>query len=242
MPRAPIHLPLLVALAAGACEESEPLSPIPVADHALEFTIPHVGRNGRPPRPDEGPTRPAPASTELEAHSRPLQQIRHAMTNVNILQGEASALGRHRYIGNVGSIDTTVQIVYGETYLGSFTAERQAYTPFIFDFGMEKSIYAYARVFTDHTCGLRVVGSSIHRASWQFYQGRSAPIWGETRRTTQADPESQPECAKRSGRTQITETRPTGMVCTYLITYDLDTGEWLNAELLFCSGVGAPRI
>jgi hypothetical protein len=94
-------------------------------------------------------------------------------------------------------------------------------------------------VYTDHECGLSVQGSSDHRAWWQFWQGRSTAEWGTARRTSQAAPVAQGACAQTgTSQAHVSETQPTGIVCYYLVTYDMNTMEVLRADFLYCTGSG----
>jgi hypothetical protein len=193
---------------------------------------------------DEAPDpadRPALAETgELEdEQARPLQQIFDPETRVGFEPGYAWALGSHRYIGNLGSVTTTAHATYNDMDLGSYTGTRQKYLPFLADWGLVKHIWQQSKIYTDHECGVSVQGYSDHRAWWQFYQAKSAPEWGLARRSSQSGWARQPACAN-SGTSQVTtgEESAQGTVCYYLITYDLDTGEIVNAEFLFCNSTG----
>ena len=193
--------------------------------------------------PDGDPVARVIDPDDYEYSSRPLQQIFDARTRVYFQPGYAAALGIHSYIGNVGTIATTAHVTYLDQDLGSHTAHREQYTPFVLDLGMTKTVFAEARVFTDYTCGLQVQGNSNHRAHWQFFTGTAVPLWGSSRRTSQASPASNGSCTdRRTGQRGGTETRAGGIVCRYLITYDLDTGEILAADLLDCSSTGGTQI
>lgn len=241
---------LLVAMAVlvTACEESSPVvAEADTFEESLEFGVPDVTRDGQARRVEENvrtpEPEPMPSRAVLEDTQRPLQEIFYPDTRVGFQPGYAYSLGVHQYIGNMGSVSTTAQVSHLDKHLGSFTSDKQQYTPFLFDFGEVKHIWTQAKVYTDHTCGLSVQGSSTHAAWWQFFTGTGAPAWGTARVTTQAQPVAQGGCSSgRIGQSTGTEERSGGMVCTYFITYDMDTGEWLSAELLFCSTVGGGMI
>lgn len=242
MPRSMITLLVLVALVTGC--DATPTAMNEQSVEPLDFFVPPVAPDvladfaydtlSAEPAPD-GPDEPA----LIDGVPRPLQQIFSAQTRVGYDHGYAWALGSHRYIGNVASIATTAHVAYGSAHLGSQTANKQDYMPFLLDFGTVKFIWVQPKVYTDHDCGLSVQGNSDHRAWWQFYQGRSTAEWGTARRTSQAAPVAQGACAQ-SGTSQahISETQPTGIVCYYLVTYDMNTMEVLRVDFLYCTGSG----
>jgi hypothetical protein len=169
---------------------------------------------------------------------RPIQQIFNPATRARLGSGYAAALGVHNYIGNLSSIYTTAQVTYNDQHLGSHVAQRQVYGPFFLNLGAMNHMWVDSKVYTDKTCGLTVDGSSDHRAWWQFYQGRSAPVWGMAQRPSQALPVSQSRCSSGTGERSGAEAMPGGMVCTYLITYDLETGVIVSVALLYCTSTG----
>jgi len=187
----------------------------------------------------------AAAVIDLDEHSldRPIQQIFNATTRAYVEPGYAAALGLHDYIGNVGRIQTTAYVTHLGQEVGSQLSLRDKFNPFLADFGQVKKIFTEARVYTDYTCGLAVRGTSYHQAEWQFFTGTGVPKWGTSQRTTQAAPASGPECTSSgTGQRRGTETRSGGVVCHYLITYELDTGIIVNVERLQCVSSGGPQI
>jgi len=149
------------------------------------------------------------------------------------------AIGRHVYIGNMGAVSATAHAAFQDQHLGSYTAERQNYTPFLVDFGEVKDIWASAKVYTDKTCGLTALGDSKHSAWWQFYQGRAAPLWGVTKSYSQGQPAHQRPCSNTTTTTSGGGDGSTGgMICYVLITWDLDTGQIVNTQILACTGAG----
>lgn len=241
-----LSLLLTGTVVAGCVEESPvspgrpPSTPVPsvnapvlTPDDLVDRTI--TVREARPEAPG-----PARAELDGEAASRPLQQIFDAETRVGFEKGYAYALGRHDYIGNVGFVSTTAQVAHNDAYLGSQSAENQNYTPFLLDWGQLKLIWVSAKVYSDHECGLSVQGKSTHKAWWEFFQGTGVSEWGVDSETSQAAPVSQSCSSGGTGQTTSTD-ESGGMLCYYLITYDLTTGRILNAELLYCTTYG-PKI
>jgi len=206
------------------------LSPDDVASHSFETTVADPS--------EQDPSANGPLLTSLDG--RPAQKILNARTNVGFDPGYAWSVGRHEYIGNVGEVSTTAHVTHESKHLGSQTAHRQNDVPFLIDFGTVKLIWAQAKVYTDHECGLSVQGTSDHKARWQFWNGSTTSSWGEARLSTQASPANQGGCARSTGQMGLTETTSSGMVCYYLITYDMNTMEVLRADFLYCTGSGGP--
>jgi hypothetical protein len=250
MPRSCNHVPtpvLLALLALAACDGGDvsptaPPSPADLVAPRLPVLPPVSFRSVV--YDTLVPTSAHGAETEIgdeDLASRPLQQLFNVRTRTGLEtnDGYVFSYGLHDYIGNVGAVETTAHAVFDDKYLGSYTAERQDYTPFLLDFGTVKSIWAFARVYTDKTCGLTALGDSKHSAWWQFFQGRSAPMWGVSTTYSQAEPSRQPACASTStvwggGGDDST----TGMICYVLITWDLETGEVVDRTVLACTGTG----
>jgi hypothetical protein len=172
-----------------------------------------------------------------------LSRIWGAGTKVGVTSEYAYATGRHTYTGNVGRVDTEVIVLMDGEEIGRRPNYNQDYVAFLGDFGMVKEIWAEAYVFTDQKCGLTVDGSSDHRAWWQFFQGASAPHWGESGMSSQAfPPYQQPACDEvdysYSGGDKSAGTDGNGSVtCWYWVTYDPYTGVVLDSEFLYCDNV-----
>lgn len=182
-----------------------------------------------------GPAEPgAPARVEEDTEEASAR-IRNARTDVGFYPGEAYAYGRHDFDGHVGRIETTVQVTFEDQHLGGGTAIQER--SYWLSFEQTRQVSAYAAVRTDHTCGLAVQGRSMHAAWIQTVAITSAPIWGRAEETSGAGPLSQIACGRRIDNEDPTgtHTEANGIVCMYLITYDLDTLEVLRVELLSCT-------
>lgn len=252
MYRSRLSLSLLLAVvAASACSEPSPAAPDAPEEAAFTPLVSAplltwqdlvametiVEEPGAPDRPTA-----RTSEWELESHVRPVQQIFDPGTRVGYGGGFASSIGDHRYIGNVGFVSTTAHVTYNDQDLGSQTATRQKYMPFLADWGMVKHIDVAAKVYTDHECGLTVRGESEHRAWWQFFQGRGVAEWGVEVKSTQAKPVPQGSCSESTGTRRATEDQGGGILCTYYITYDVSTGAIIDAELLYCTSKGGTVI
>lgn len=230
---------------AAACGHDTPAGPLTTAlDGAPTVNPPSLTQADLTPpdsvhlvAPPPGETPPR-ADFDGESFNRPLAQIFNERSTGDFQAGFAGVYGYHDYIGNVGRVSTEAHLTFQNQHLGSAPLSTQHYTPFLLDFGRRKSIWAFPKIYTDQTCGLTVQGSSQHRASWQFYQATSVQNWGVTEEGTQSKPYSQGACSGDTGGFQAEHTQPGGIVCTYWITYDVDTGEIISAELLFCSSTG----
>jgi hypothetical protein len=234
----------LVMLGITGCDRTVPTAIDGRSLEALEFTLPTVPDDQLMSQTyevlGEEPDHSGPQLLEIQDDDvRPLQQIFNPSTRVGFDAKYAWAMGLNYYIGNVGAISTTVDVTHQSTYVGSYTANKQDYTPFLLDLGTRKHIWVQAKVYTDKTCGLSVKGASDHQAWWQFFQGRGSSEWGVARRSSQAAPESNGECnSYQTGQAQTSDVQPTGITCYYRITYVIGTGEIVSAEFLFCTGTG----
>jgi hypothetical protein len=157
----------------------------------------------------------------------------------------AYSSARQRYTGNHGQISTTATVTYAGQVLGVQPASREHTVPYLLDFGNEKTLWVDAYVFTNQECGLKVDGSSSHSASWQWFLGTVAN-WGEDSETTQAFPPVEQEpCQEEipvgdSGTGGGAEGDGGGgsnlMTCWYLVTFDLGSGDVVDAQFLYCDG------
>ena len=173
-------------------------------------------------------------------------KIISALTWVGFQSNYAFSSARQRYTGNHGEISTTATVTYDSQVIGSQPMSRESTTPYLLDGGREKTLWIDAYVFTDQKCGLKVDGSSRHVAEWQWFLG-AVSNWGTDLLTTQAfPPVEQPPCeeqvvtdATNSGAGLEGDTNDGGglVTCWYLVTFDLSTGEVLEAQFLYCDDV-----
>lgn len=240
-------IPLLIA----ACGDRTPTAPpgaperaraLPVAAPTLttdRFHLVAVAAAAEPAATVDAQRTEIESELELELESdfeelTESTQIINARTRVGFTDTGAYAEGSHNFTGHGGRIETTASVTFDGADLGSQTAVEQR--SFTFSFKVWKFISAWAPVYTDVHCGLSVKGRSIHEAWWELFQGRSAPSFGNSSTSSFGGPESQAPCGTRySTRDGSGSEDSGGMVCTYLVTYDLDTLEVLRVELLYCS-------
>jgi hypothetical protein len=160
-----------------------------------------------------------------------------ATTRVGFQEGLAYAEGSMEYAGHVGRVETTANVAFENQHLGESTAIEQESSWASLD--TRRHVFAFAYVRTDKTCGLSVFGASEHAAWWELFQVKNAPTFGRVEASSQAGPASQPACGKHvTNENPDTWSTGDGLTCTYLITYDLDTLEVLQVELLYCSSGG----
>jgi hypothetical protein len=244
---------LVTLLVTTACsEESSTSIAGPDADWpaALTLMFPEVAAEDFMRGEVEAPADPArvlsigdPDGPDEDA----VAQVFGASTKVGFTADYAYSSGRHKYTGNKGRVETTARVSYDGTQIGTQTAFREEYVPFLLDWGETKEIWAEAYVFLDQDCGLRVDADSKHYAGWQWFLGGPAPNWGPASVSTQAfPPVSQPACAEADdssddglvGGSESGGAEDSGPVtCWYWVTYDPFTGEVYEADFLFCDGL-----
>jgi len=237
-----ILLVLISCVAVGGCADgaSNLVGPDQMIDATapLSFTVPDYVPSAtvEPSLSGPGGDLDGDDSGQLDAVTRPLQRIIKPRTITGFWPGKAWAEGANEYVGNVGQIQTTAKVAFEGQALAEQPVTIQDHVPFIFDFGRVKFITAFAPVSTDHECGLTVRGSSVHRASWQFFTGASAPAWGEAIVTSVAQHSSQESCpAVDPGPSGVSGPGPGGSTCYFRITYDLDSGQVIFVDFLYCT-------
>jgi hypothetical protein len=160
--------------------------------------------------------------------------IYDARTIAGFEPGGAWAMGEHRYQGNKGRVDTEVTAVFDGTEIGSQSAYRLADWSFWLDFGWVKHISAIAHFYTNHECGLTTWGNSNHEAWWEAVPGANIATFGKIGVSTSSQPEHQPGCAPPSGGGGGGGGAIEGAYCWVSIWYDIETGEVLEYDILFC--------
>ncbi len=252
MPRSKARLlagtiPLLIA----ACGDRTPTAPSPItegapdlpvaaptvtADHLRLLAVEAAGDSSTltdAQRTEMDPDLDVELDDEFEEITESTQII-NARTRVGFTDTGAYAEGSHNFTGHAGRIETTASVTFGGQNIGSQTAVEQR--SFSLSLKLWKFISAWAPVYTDVHCGLTVEGRSIHEAWWEIFQGRSAPSFGRTSVSSFGGPDSQGPCGTRRSTGDGSGSEDSGgMVCTYLVTYDLDTLEVVHVELLYCS-------
>ncbi len=254
--------PFAAVLVVAACAE-EPATAVvmeslgPPAD--LEFFLPAVDPDrlvAREPAAAPLPSRPtlvvepgeSGESDEPGASGVPVHYfeargaIAAARTVVGFEAVYAYSRGQHTYLGNKGRVESSVTVTFRGRPLGTQSAFKEDYGIFLFDGGRSKFIWASARVYSDHECGLEVSGESKHSAWWEFFTGVGVLTWGKVERSTSAPSAAQDACEP------VNEERPSGgdgededgygVVCWYLLEYNIFTGEIYYVELLYCGSVG----
>ncbi|HET9947745.1 MAG TPA: hypothetical protein VFQ22_02350 [Longimicrobiales bacterium] len=256
---------LLAALALAACDERTPTAvdaAPPVPPEALALAVPNLtsadlvttisivdstGADG-PARVIRDPGTNPPPDPEPITSTYVRSAIYDAQTLVGFNPGSAFAWGMHHYQGNKGRIETTANVTFQGTPIGSRTAVAEQYTPVLVDFGLKHFIQVMAEVFTDRTCGLTVSGSSEHFAWWEFI-GKGVLEMGRSQISSSARPKSKDPCPSSpppppppphggGGSTDEDYGGGDSGVCYFWVRYDLNTGEVVNYRLLYCEGLG----
>lgn len=247
----PLSLLSLAALALGGCDSTASTRPTALEEPALlDLPVDFALRAPVPTRQElDGGTSvslPPPVDSERPpsvggVNTRPLQQIWEVHSNLSFLGNTVELLSRQSYIGNVGAMESTITLHEDGKHFLTRTSPAQEYTPFIYDFGRVKRMFHSNRIDLQSTCGLTAYGWTQHQAWWQFFQGRAAPLWGVVERPSSAKSVRGP-CGDRTGERGGTIEEEGGRVCTVLITYDLDTNEILNVEVLSCYNISDNRM
>jgi hypothetical protein len=170
--------------------------------------------------------------------------IWNARTRANFLPGMLSAIGSHEYQGNRGSVDTEARVTYQGATVGTQRSYAQDTYPFLLDALRTHFIWTEARIYTDRECGLSGFGSSAHRASWEAVFGGPVFNFSEIARSSTSSIEYQGACGSPPPTTNTGGTFSSASggggdaVCYVWITYDIDTREVIDQQLLFCTDGG----
>jgi hypothetical protein len=248
----------VVTLVVAACAGEPPTAPTAVAaDHAdapqdLRLVVPSLDEgqlvaNGSddtpaaggpeevtPPGDDIPSLRGSSSDVDITPYLNEMGAIYDARTKVGFGPGYGYSFGSHSYQGNKGRVETTVNVWLDGFPMGSQAAVTEKYTMFLTDFGLVKYISATAHFYTDKDCGLSVTGKSEHSAWWEWFLGGSSTHWGDVTQTSDAAPVAQPECQPDPDPPYV-GTSSSDTTCYYWVTYDLETGEVIDAELLGCN-------
>jgi len=251
VPRA-LYAILALSLTLTACSDDGTTATAvadPAAFEELSFRFPEATREALfPTEVAEAAVSTAPAGVVSDDDEAPPpsdvdSKIISALTWVGFQSNYAFSSARQTYTGNHGEISTTATVTYDSKVIGTQPQSRVSTTPYLLDGGREKTLWIDAYVFTDQQCGLKVDGNSLHVASWQWFLGAVAN-WGEDRQTTQAFPPVEQEpCQEEIGSDATGSGSGFGdggndggglVTCWYLVTFDLATGEVLDAQFLYC--------
>lgn len=225
----PVLVPLL-ALAACTDAAEDPLVPPPEAND-LEFTFPTLAvREAPPPAPaDAGPSATS-SSERIPAY------IRNPRTTINFFDNNVAFTAEMDHTGNVAEMDVYGSLAFEGKPLTSVPLRWALSEPFAAGF-FESHRTAVARIYFSQKCGLEASGRTDHRARWETLAPELL-AWGHASNGSQAAMKNNGPCAHKSvGGSSIGLSAPPGVVCTYYITYDLQTGVIYDATLLFCSHV-----
>lgn len=224
-------LALLLALAACADAGEDPLAPRPEAAD-LEFAFPTLAAQEAPPPvpADAGPS----ATSEYEEVPA---TINNARTKITMFSNNAAFVASMDHTGNIAEMDITGTLAFEGKHLTSGTSRYAISEPFAAGF-FESHREATGRIYFSQTCGIEANGGTEHRARFETLTP-SLTIFGRVVRTSYANTQNNGACAHTNvGGSSIGRSAPPGVVCTYYITYDLETGVIYDATLLYCSSVG----
>ncbi len=236
---------ILFALALLGCEESEP-SPLEAwTDGTVAIAAPRLRQADLVQSTfvvdsTEQVSAGGPAKAD-DPLSYAFQGVYRWKSRAHIGADFASLVSEHEYNSNYGRIESTLHVTMGGAHAATQDAEIQQYVPGFLQLGLVRPILLENYLFIDAGCGFSARGSATHRAWWGLYQARGAPTWGGVSRSSTARPVSG-KCNRREGRRTGTVQESGGFVCTALITYDLDTLEVTNIEVISCSTGGGVEL
>lgn len=243
-----IFLPTAAVVLMAACADT-PTAVTPADDGggALDFALPVleaatlVAVDATEARPagaviqdPEAPPTPDPSTVPTNTMS----QITNARTNAGFAAGYGQSTGQHWYQGNKSRIDTSVNVRFEGTTLGSQAATKEADAWYWADFGSWKHIFSNARFYTDRDCGLTAYGSSNHSAWWEATIPPAVARYGQVSLTTLSDLARQAECPPPEPEYESPPGGGSSTLCYVWIEYDMYSGEIYSAELLYCEDIG----
>jgi hypothetical protein len=181
----------------------------------------------------------------LAASSTEVAQIWDAKTVPYWGADFGAARGSHRYRSNMGRITTTAHLSFNGLYIGSSEPTRKQQSgSFLIEGPFEHYIEVTAFVNSTRTCGQMLEGRSEHEAWYETVNAATNTVssWGLAIMSSKGELR-QASCAKVRGDYDPTgaHTPSPGMVCHYLITYDLKTFQVYDVQLLYCEAVGGNR-
>lgn len=248
-------VPLLSAFLVAGCGH-EPSTAVAVAEmHEgadLQFVIPafspellmdHRGnvsdvREGFETAPasllrpgEEEPERPD--ATALAAPT-----IWDASTDLTFHPKSLEAWAEHKYRGNKGRVEVTAFMREGGVAIGNRTGFEEGWHSWLSPFAHH--VIANSIINLEKDCGLTADAQGKHEAWWEIAPGSGPSVFGKVGFSTTSGLASQPACPPT----------PTGgggggdgmsgdaAMCYIWLEYDLDSGEILDWQVIYCSGGG----
>lgn len=245
-PRPSVGILVLVATALCGCDDRSATRPEATA---LEELVPGAPIDVRAPAitaadlvdvrtTTHGDPSNASGIALVESEEAALE-IRGERTIAGISGGHAFAEGSHEYNGTLGRVQTTVSLAFEDRFVGSHVSVEQEWT--WLPTSVWRKVWTYAWIEVDKTCGLSVLGQSLHETSLvSFDLNETRTVLGP-QRTTRATTYNQPDCGHSvtdQAPADVYDSPPAGISCMYLITYDRVTYQVVDVELLGCSTSG----
>ncbi|MEM7417547.1 MAG: hypothetical protein AAF389_18805 [Gemmatimonadota bacterium] len=188
-------------------------------------------------------TTPASASAtrqEVQVHD-PFEYIFDPESHAQVTDDYAIMTSSHDYNTNYSSIESTLNVAKGDKQVGSQTLLEQRSIFFPFHFGLTRTLRLNNRASVDRACGFSASGRASHKAWWGLLGSKGLVTWG-LRVTPSVALAARGGCEGATGTRGGTTREGGGIVCTVLITYDLDTLEVVNVDVLSCSSGGGTEI
>lgn len=233
----------VITIALSACQE--PSAPIPAIEDEPEvqpILAPWIDESVLSPtiiivdstRSTRGPT----LAGDLE--ERTLDYLKNERTTAFVSTTRAGIISEHDYAANYSSITSTMSVSRGDMEIASRELTVQEYVPFLLHFGRSQHLTLRNNAVVPQRCGYAASGHASHKAWWGFYGGSSNSEWGLVT-SPSVGREAKGKC-QGNGLREDEIHQGGGVVCTVLITYDLDTLEIVNVDVLSCSSGGGEAI
>ena len=237
-----------LGLVAVACDDSPTAPrgnpPDSITDLAPAVTVPGTDLELRVPvavaRPE---SEEAPGGLQLsappgvpETHQLESGLIVSAWSEAFAWWGNAGVLAHTKFLGNRIKVDVTATVSFlGQPLVSSLT--RSTEDTYIYPLNV-KDHAASSHISIEGECGHKASGGAQHRV-WVQYVDLE---WGWAQRPSNASPHSQPACDTHvvpvtEGSSGAGDQAPPGEIytCWYRYYYDIETGQVLHTELLYCA-------
>lgn len=250
-------IPIAVVLAAAACDDATSTAPAltGLGERVdLDLVLPRVTRDMLVTGESRvyetlGPDNPARVLAEHEAEYPGQEEVLsvagiwNARTGLKFWGSRLEAWGEHDYVANKGKIEVTASLWRDGVSLGSqsnFSEETYPFVPWWHHIGVVTSID------TDVACGLSGDARSQHGAWWEAALGTGPSTFGAGWVSSWASNVRQDPCPPPTNTTTNTGGGGGGggvpgggsYTCYIWWRYDMDTGDVLDAQLLYCTEGG----
>lgn len=231
----------LLSLAIVSCDDG-PTSPVAAhVDAGVEIRAPWISQSQLVRRSSVTEAAPPDRSVRQAVHD-PFQYIYDPESSAQVTDSYAAMTSSHDYNTNYSSIESTLNISRGDKQVASQTLLEQRSIFFPFHFGLMRTLRLNNRASVDQACGFSASGRASHKAWWGLLGSKGLVTWGMRITPSVALTARGGGCEGGTATRGGTTYEGGGVVCTVLITYDLDTLAVVNVEVLSCSSGGGSEI